>query len=99
MTDPFATAAAALFASPLAVAAVFTPAGGAPVAIRVIRDQSDEVIGNIVLAGNGLQVLRASVANPQRGDGITIAGVDYVIQGDPTLDVEGVAWNCALEAA
>lgn len=103
MTDPFAMALGVLFRSPLAVAAVFTPTGGAPVELRVIRSSPSAKANfgttRVVMDGNVFDVRRADVAQPKRGDLITIGSDTFVLNGAPELDVEGLSWSCPAQPA
>jgi hypothetical protein len=100
MADPFATALAALHLSAGSVAATFTPKGGAPTGIRVIRGQPSEQVaygaGSVVLDTNAVQIMRSDVADPTGGM-IQIGSEIFAVQGGPTLDVEGITWTCQLE--
>jgi len=90
-----------LFADPnIARAAVYTPAGGAPVTVRVIAKRPDEIIGfdeTRIHAGTALIDVRVSeIAEPRSGDRISLDGEDYVAQGEPVRDAERLIWT--LEA-
>lgn len=89
-----------LHAAAGSVAAVFTPIGGEAVEIRVIREQatgevpfSDTVIPADT---NIVSMQRSDVARPLRGDALSIGGEDFVIDGEPRLDIEGLSWSCEL---
>ncbi len=79
MADPFALALDALFMAPGSASAIYQPAGGSPVSIRVIRSAPDRetqfgqgrVINN---AGTFFELRRSEVADPQDGDSIVIEG-------------------------
>jgi len=114
MADPFATALAALHSSAGSVAAIFTPSGGSPTDITVIRDQQSREVGfgdsTAILDTNRVQIMRSAVpVRPVNGASLSIgdaakhadvtAWTEFTIQGDAELDVEGVTWNCNLEPA
>ena len=103
MTDPFVTALAAQFASPMAVAAAYTPAGGAPLAIRVIRSRPTlEMRGfggsQVVHDIDTIELQASDVAQPARGDTLTIGTGSFRVDEDPVLDVEGLTWRCGIVA-
>jgi hypothetical protein len=110
-TDPFAAALVAIFNSPMAAWANYTPAGGATVRIRVVRDQESHEVdlgqGSAILDGNGIQIQRSDAPiAPADGDAISILKLDgaggivaqdyFILQGDGELDVEGVTWRCGM---
>ncbi|MGI4880455.1 MAG: head-tail joining protein [Janthinobacterium lividum] len=106
MPDPFTTALAAQFASPMAVAAVYIPANDAPIPLRVIRSQAsaDAVPGfgggRIIHDSDTIDVQLSDVAEPALGDLVTIvtkAGTKtYKVNEDPMLDTEGLSWRFAI---
>lgn len=114
MADPFALALDALFMAPGSAAAIFQPADGVPVEIRVIRSAPDRetpfgqgrVINN---AGTFFELRRSEVPDPQDGDFIVIDGaiVDgqvvggeaFTLFGDPVLDLERIGWTCGANEA
>ena len=90
-----------LFTDPnIARAAVYTPDGGTPVAIRVIAKRPDEIVGlgeTRIHAGTTLLDVRVSeIAEPRPGDRLVIDGEDYLVQGEPVRDAERLIWT--LEA-
>lgn len=105
MADPFADALAVLHSGPCGQPAAYIAAGGLvpPVPIDVVRDQHDDEASygqsRLVQATNAFQVRRADVAEPAVGDVISIADGNFRINGAPTLDVEGLTWNCPAEPA
>ncbi len=114
MADPFALALDALFTSPGSAAAVFQPADGSPIKIRVIRSAPDRETafgqGRIVNnAGTLFEIRRSDVESPQDGDFVVIDGeiVDgqvtggetFALFGDPVLDLERIGWTCGANAA
>ncbi|WP_435368665.1 head-tail joining protein [Sphingomonas faeni] len=111
--DPFGLALDALFMAPGSAAAVFQPADGVPVNIRVIRSAPDRDTGFgqgrvIDNAGTILELRRSDVEFPQPGDFVVIGGeiVDgqvtggdvFTLFGDPVLDLERIGWTCGATA-
>lgn len=98
MADPFATALGTLLRGPRAVAAVYTPNGGAAVPLRTIRSAVDAggPIGmgaSAIADGNTFVLALADVpARPKRGDQLAIGAQTLRIAGDGKLDAEGVSW-------
>lgn len=102
MADPFATAAATLHKAAGSVAAVYTAPGGQPIAIRVVRSQPSELVGqrsNIAADTNTVDILRAEVAQPTRGAALQIGMEIFRLSGAAMLDVEGVTWTCPVVPA
>jgi hypothetical protein len=66
--------------------AVYTPAGGEPVSVRVIARRPDTIVGfgeTRIHTETATFELRANeVANPRPGDQLTVAGDTFVIQGE-----------------
>jgi hypothetical protein len=98
----FQGAVGATFAA-FGIDALYTPAGGEPVPVRVIARRPDTIVGlgeARIHAETGTFELRASeVADPRPDDQLTVGGNAFVIQGEPerrdpdrlvwTLDVRG----------
>jgi hypothetical protein len=65
--------------------AVYTPAGGDPVSVRVIARRPDTIVGfgdTRIHADTAIFEVRASeVAGPRPGDQLTVGGQTFVIQG------------------
>lgn len=104
MADPFALALDALFYAPGSAEAVFQPAGGPPVPIRVIRSAPDREVrfgGGRVLdnAGTVLELRRSDVQNPADGDTVLIGDETFRLFGDPVLDLERISWTCGANIA
>lgn len=113
MVDPFQMALAALHASAGSVAAIFTPAGGAPTEINIIRDQQTREVGfgggAVLMETNRVQIMRADAPQVRDGDALSVGNArlhadvtewtEFAIQGGCSLDVEGVTWNCNLQPA
>src|SRR5690625_3340194 len=87
-----------LFADPiLAQDAVYTAAGGAAVAIRVIARRPDEVTGfgdaRIWSETARFDIRTAEVATPRPGDRIEIGGDAFLVQGEPVRDSARLVWT------
>ena len=78
--------------------AVYTPAGGEPVPVRVIARRPDTIVGfgeTRIHAETATFELRASeVASPRPGDQLTVGGETFVIQGEPERrDPDRLVWT------
>ena len=78
--------------------AVYTPAGGEPVPVRVIARRPDAIVGfgeTRIHAETATFELRASeIATPRSGDQLTVGGETFVIQGEPERrDPERLVWT------
>lgn len=99
MVDPFALALDAMFHAPGSAAAVYQPATGSPVNIRVIRSAPDRetrfgegrILNN---AATVLELRRSEVPNPVDGDAVVIGDETFRLFGDPVLDLERIGWTC-----
>jgi len=114
MADPFSLALDALFTAPGSAAAVFQPADGSPINIRVIRSAPDResqfgqgrILNN---AGTFIELRRSEVDSPKDGDFVVIEGVivdgkveggeTFTLFGDPVLDLERIGWTCGANPA
>ncbi len=91
------------------VAATFTPAGGAGVAVTVIlrkpeTEASFQTAGyRLAAAGQAAaltaDIRRTEVAAPAKGDGLTVGGVGYLVVDTPDLDSERLVWTLPLRKA
>ena len=78
--------------------AVYTPAGGEPVTVRVIARRPDTIVGfgeTRIHAETATFELRASeIASPRPGDQLTVGGGTFVIQGEPERrDPDRLVWT------
>jgi hypothetical protein len=78
--------------------AVYTPAGGGPVPVRVIARRPDTIVGfgeTRIDADTATFEVRASeVANPRPGDQLVIGGENFVVQGEPERrDSDRLVWT------
>jgi hypothetical protein len=93
----FQDAVDATFAA-FGIDAVYTPAGGEPIPVRVIARRPDAIVGfgdTRIHAETATFELRASeVANPRPHDQLTVDGQTFVIQGEPERrDPDRLAWS------
>jgi len=78
--------------------AVYTPAGGESVSVRMITKRPDTVVGfgdTRINAETATFVVRASdVARPRPDDQLTIGGETFVVQGEPERrDPDRIVWT------
>jgi len=105
MTDPFVAALDALFASSMAVDAVYAAPDALPLPVRVIRSQPSQVSQfgtmQVALASEAVEVRRSEIAAPAPGS-VFVIGADRLVMPDhlqPLSDVEGLTWTCWVEPA
>jgi hypothetical protein len=77
---------------------LYTPAGGEPASVRVIARRPDTIVGfgetRIHAETTTFEVRASDVANPHRGDQLTVAGDIFVIQGEPERhDPDRLVWT------
>lgn len=80
------------------VDATYTPQGGGPVTVRVLRSAGDEILGfgetRLHTASNIFEIRRSDPVTPQDGDMITIEGENFIIQGSPQVrDTDRLVWT------
>jgi hypothetical protein len=78
--------------------AVYTPAGGEPIQVRVIAKRPDTIVGfgeTRIHAETATFELRVSeVASPRQGDQLTIDGESFVVQDEPERrDPDRLVWT------
>jgi hypothetical protein len=93
----FAGAVDATFTA-FGIDAVYTPAGGDPVSVRVIARRPDTIVSfgdTRIHAETAKFELRASeVANPRPDDQLHVGGEAFVIQGEPERrDPDRLVWT------
>jgi hypothetical protein len=93
----FEGAVEATFAA-FGIDAVYTPAGGEPVSVRIIARRPDAIVGfgetRIHTETATFEVRASEVANPRPDDQLTIAGKALVIQGQPERrDPDRLVWS------
>lgn len=87
-----------LFADPnLGRDAVYEPADGEPVAVRVIARRADALAefgaGRLWSETTRLDLRVAEVADPRPGDRVVIGGEVFVVQGEPVRDRDRLVWT------
>jgi hypothetical protein len=93
----FTGAVDATFAA-FGIDAVYTPAGGEPVPVRIIARRPDTIVGfgetRIHAETATFDVRGSEVADPLHGDRLTVAGETFVVQGEPERrDPDRLVWN------
>jgi hypothetical protein len=78
--------------------AVYTPAGGEPVSVRVIARRPDTIVGfgeTRIHAETATFELRVSdVANARPDDQLSVNGETFVVQGEPERrDADRLVWT------
>ena len=78
--------------------ALYTPAGGEPVGVRVIARRPDTIVGfgetRIHTETATFEVRASEVANPRPSDQLTFAGKISVVQGEPERrDPDRLVWT------
>jgi hypothetical protein len=84
--------------------AIYTPAGGGPIQVRVIARRPDTIVGfgdTRIHAETATFELRANeVADPRPDDQLIVDGETFVIQGEPQRrDPDRLVWNLDLRPA
>ena len=81
----------------LARDAVFEPANGQPVTVRIIARRADAVTefggGRLWSETTRLDLRIAEIAEPRPGDRIVVDGEAFVVQGEPVRDRERLIWT------
>jgi hypothetical protein len=93
---PFAGAVDATFAA-FGIAALYMPAGGEPVPVRVIAKRPDTIVGfgdtRIHAETATFEVRASEVANPRPDDQFVVHGQTFVVQGEPERrDPDRLVW-------
>ena len=78
--------------------AVYTPAGGDSVSVRVIARRPDTIVGfgetRIHTETAMFEVRASEVASPRPGDQLTVGSETFVIQGEPERrDPDQMVWT------
>lgn len=91
-----------IFADPnMSVAAEYRVGGADPaISVRVVKVSPSTVTdwnrASFVQASHLFDVRVADVAEPKKGDTITIAGTVYSVREEPILDAEGLCWKLGM---
>ena len=93
----FVGAVDATFAA-FGIDAVYMPAGGEPVAVRVIARRPDAIVGfgetRIHAETATFEVRASEIANPRPDDHLIVDGQTFVIQGEPERrDPDRLVWT------
>jgi hypothetical protein len=93
----FQSAVDATFAA-FGIDAVYTPAGGDPVGVRVIASRPDTIVGfgetRIHAETATFEVRASEVSNPGPGDQLIVGGDTFIVQGEPERrDPDGLVWH------
>jgi hypothetical protein len=99
----FAAAVDATFAA-FGIDAVYTPASGDPLTIRVIARRPDTIVGfgetRIHTETANFELRASEIANPHPGDQLMIGAETFVIQGEPERrDPDRVVWTLDVRPA
>jgi hypothetical protein len=99
----FAGAVDATFAA-FGIDAVYAPAGGEPVSVRVIARRPDTIVGfgktRIHAETATFEVRASEVANPRPNDQLTVGSDTLVIQGEPERrDPDRLVWSLDVRPA
>ena len=81
--------------------AVYTPAGGEPVPVRVIARRPDAIVGfgdtRIHAETATFEVRASEVASPRQGDQLTVGAESFIVQGEPERrDPDRLVWNLVM---
>jgi hypothetical protein len=93
----FQSALDATFAA-FGIDAIYTPAGGEPVSVRVIARRPDTIVGfgetRIHAETATFEVRASEVASPRPDDQLIIDGQTFVFQGEPERrDPDRLVWS------
>jgi hypothetical protein len=81
-----------------AINAVYTPAGGEPVSVRVIAKRPDTIVGfgetRILTETATFEVRASEVASPRPDDQLVVDGQTFVVRGEPERrDPDRLVWS------
>jgi len=84
----------------MAVEATWTPQGGVPLPVRIIRKAPDEMVtfgaARILSDTTFIDVRVSEMPSPKPGDTIIIGPDTFTIQGEPKRDRERLVWTLEL---
>lgn len=103
MLDGLATQGGSLAYRVFGQSAVYVTAGGSTSLVTVIGQRESDVVpdGTFSTAVEEqlvFQVRQSEVAQPGRGDALTVAGLDYLVQRYEVADVLGKEWALSVRA-
>ena len=84
--------------------ALYTPAGGEPVAVRVIARRPDAIVGfgetRIHAETATFEVRASEVASPRPDDQLAVGGETFLVQGEPERrDPDRLVWTLGMRPA
>ena len=84
--------------------AVYTPASGDPISVRVIARRPDAIVGfgetRIHAETATFEVKTSEVAAPRPGDQLVVDGDSFVVQGEPERrDPDRLVWTVDVRPA
>jgi hypothetical protein len=99
----FAGAVDATFAA-FGIDAVYTPAVGDPIPVRVIARRPDTIVGfgetRIYAETATFEVRASEVADPRPDDQLTVGGNIFIVQGEPERrDPDRLVWTLDVRPA
>jgi hypothetical protein len=88
----------------IGIDALYTPAGGESVSVRVIARRPDTIVGfgetRIHVETATFEMRASEVANPRPDDQLTVDGQTFVIQGEPERrDPDRLVWTVDVRPA
>jgi hypothetical protein len=82
------------------IEAVYTPAGGSLLPVRVIARRPDTIVGSDATRIHAEEVRPSEVASPRLGDQLSVTDDTFVIQGEPERrDPDRLVWTLDVRPA
>ena len=86
------------------IGALYTPAGGEPVSVRVIARRPDTIVGfgetRVHAETATFEIRTSEIANPRPGDQLTVDGETFMVQGEPERrDPDRLVWTVDVRPA